>query len=114
MADSHEAHEIPRAVPEHVLHEAHAELDLHFRTVADGNAAALLPTMLQGIEAPVDIQGYIFLVGIDAENAAFLVKLVEFKHIVGMGHHVLLPYFPARIASSLAALAATSSRIFSR
>ena len=60
---------------EYFVDEAHAARHIHPGAVRDGDAGALLPAVLQGIEAEVRQAGDIFRMGVHAVNAAFLFPL---------------------------------------
>ena len=61
---------------EHVGHMAHRLGDAHDVPVRRGNAGTLLPAMLHGVQPEVrEVRG--LRVAVDAEDAAFVVELVQ-------------------------------------
>ena len=67
---------------EHLADKSHVLVMAEFTVIADGNAAAFLTSVLQGYQSVIDARGdrYFPVVGINAENAAFLVQLCEVGH----------------------------------
>ena len=68
-------------VIEHLADQAHRPVDAQHASVADCNAAALLPAVLQGIEAVIGgpRRGR-FQIAVNAEYAAFLMGLVKHRN----------------------------------
>ncbi len=81
---------VRQLVAEDLIDEAHATRDVHPRAIRQRDAGALLPAMLQGIEAEVRHFRDIFRPRIDAVDAALL-----FPFVCDIIHHWLL--FPSPI-----------------
>src|SRR5207245_11482366 len=61
---------VERVGAENLGHQPYVLVHPHLPAVADGDARALLPTVLQRIKAKVGEVGDVFASGIDAEQAA--------------------------------------------
>ena len=94
---------VRQLVAEDLVDEAHAARDVHPRAIRQRDAGALLPTMLQGIEAEIRHFRDIFRPRIDAVDAALL-----FPFVCDIIHHWLL--FPSPIQKKQRQLRAGLSR----
>src|SRR5690606_30409461 len=69
---------------EHVVHPAHAAVQVHADTVAGGDAGTLLAAVLQGVDAEERRARHVELGAIDAEDAATVAGTVVLHHL-GVG-----------------------------
>ncbi len=78
MTDGHMATELAeRFFGEDLSHQAHPGVNADCPAIGGGNTAAFLTPVLQGKEGKIGKAGYIFIGGINTENAAAFLQLVQ-------------------------------------
>ena len=78
MTDGHTASEVAeRFFGEDLSHQAHPGVNVEFFAIGGGNTAAFLTPVLQGKEGKIGKAGYIFIGGINTENAAAFSQLIQ-------------------------------------